>query len=65
MNTDVIQKTKNFMKEAFIEHPHYSFNHWSVMYDHSILVQSLALQIADEIDCDKTIVAIASLLHDI
>ena len=62
---DLIEKTKEFVKQSFQKNPHYSFNHWSVMYDHSVKVQELAMQIANDIDCDKTVVSIGALLHDI
>jgi len=61
----LIRKTREFVKQAFIEHPHYSFGHWSVMYDHSCKVEELAMKIAEEVECDRLLVAIASLLHDI
>ena len=61
----LIKKTREFVKKAFQDNPHYSFNHWSVMYNHSVNVQKLALKIADEIHCDKAVVAISALLHDI
>lgn len=35
------------------------------MYDHSILVMNLSLQIGQGMDCDKTVLSIAALLHDI
>lgn len=35
------------------------------MYNHSVKVQELALEIASEVPCNKTIVAICALLHDI
>lgn len=64
-NHDLIEKTKEFVKHSFQENPHFSFNHWSVMYDHSVNVQELAMKIAEEVECDKTITAIGALLHDI
>jgi putative nucleotidyltransferase with HDIG domain len=62
---DLIQKTDEFVKEAFIANPHYSFDHWSVMYNHSVKVKEIALQIAETMDCNKTLIAIGALLHDI
>jgi len=64
-NLEIINKTKEFVKNAFQENPHYSFNHWSVMYDHSIKVQEIAMKIAEDMDCNKNILAISALLHDI
>jgi len=64
-NLEIINKTKEFVKNAFQENPHYSFNHWSVMYDHSIKVQEIATKIAKDMDCNKNILAISALLHDI
>jgi putative nucleotidyltransferase with HDIG domain len=60
-----VQKTEEFIKNAFIANPHYSFDHWSVMYNHSIKVKEIALQIAETMHCNKTLVAIGALLHDI
>ena len=62
---DLIEKTKEFVKYSFQENPHYSFNHWSVMYSHSVKVQELAMKIANKVECDKTIISISALLHDI
>jgi len=61
----IVEKVKNFVKEAFIENPHYSFGHWTVMYDHSCTVESLAGTIAQSVECDELLVAIGALLHDI
>ncbi len=65
MNRELIEKTKQFVKDSFTKHPHYSFNDWSVMYNHSVLTQEISLKIAQEVDCDKTLVSIGALLHDI
>lgn len=35
------------------------------MYNHSVLVKDLALKISDQVECDKTVVAIGALFHDI
>lgn len=64
-NNDLVDKTKHFIKDAFQENPHYSFNHWSVMYNHSVNVQELAMKIASEVECNNTVVSIRALLHDI
>jgi putative nucleotidyltransferase with HDIG domain len=64
-NEEMIRRTREFVKQAFIEHPHYSFGHWSVMYDHSCKVEELAMKIAEEVECDRLLVVLASLLHDI
>jgi|GEM_PF-1011616 len=60
-----IKKTREFVKNSFIKNPHYSFDHWSVMYNHSIKVENIALKIAKEIECDKKLVVLGALLHDI
>ncbi|MBI2123929.1 MAG: HD domain-containing protein [Candidatus Wildermuthbacteria bacterium] len=65
MNEEVIVKTDEFLALEFQKHPHYSFNDWTVMYDHSRKVLDIALQIAEDISCDKIVVAIGALLHDI
>ena len=65
MNEGVIAKTEGFLAQEFQQHPHYSFNDWTVMYDHSRKVRDIASQIAEDMPCDKTVVAIGALLHDI
>jgi putative nucleotidyltransferase with HDIG domain len=65
MQNGLIAKTEAYVKNAFIENPHYSFGHWSVMYDHSVLVKDFALKIAENVECNKTLVAIGGLFHDI
>ena len=65
MNEGVIAKTEEFLAQEFQKHPHYSFNDWTVMYDHSLKVRDIALRIAEDVVCDKTVVAVGGLLHDI
>lgn len=65
MNEETILKTEEFLAQEFQKHPHYSFNDWTVMYDHSRKVRDIALQLAENIPCDKTVVAVGALLHDI
>lgn len=65
MNEEVVIKTERFLAQEFQKHPHYSFHDWTVMYDHSVKVRDIALQIARDMACDKTVVAIGALLHDI
>jgi putative nucleotidyltransferase with HDIG domain len=62
---DPIEDTKLFVKAKFIGHPHHSFNDWSIMYNHSILVNDISGDLAKTISCDKLVVSIGSLLHDI
>lgn len=59
------EKTKEFVKQAFIRNPHYSFNDWKIMYDHSITVYEVALRIAKDVPCDVEVLSIGALLHDI
>ena len=61
----LIDKTDAFVKKAFQDNPHYSFNHWSVMYNHSVIVKELAIKIANEVNCDRLVISISALLHDI
>ena len=65
MKKEIIEKTKNFLKQSFKENPHFSFNNWKIMYDHSLLVHKYSVKIAENIDCDKVVLAIGALLHDI
>jgi putative nucleotidyltransferase with HDIG domain len=65
MDSLYIDKTKKFVKDSFVQNPHFSFNHWSVMYNHSLKVHNIAMQIADHVASDRLAVAIGALLHDI
>jgi len=65
LNKKIVEKTKAFVKAAFQANPHYSFNHWSVMYNHSVNVQKIAIKISEKIECNKTLVSLGALLHDI
>ncbi len=65
MNEELVNKTQEFVKESFLKRPHYSFNDWSIMYNHSVLVKDIALKISKGISCDKLIVSVGALLHDI
>ncbi len=60
-----ILKTQKFVKEQFKKFPHFSFNDGRIMYAHSLRVKNLALKIARGTKANKTLVAIAALLHDI
>lgn len=60
-----IKQTEEFVKKSFINKPHFSFNDWTVMYNHSLLVRDLALEIANELDCNREVLSISALLHDI
>ena len=62
---DLVDKTNAFVKKAFQDNPHYSFNHWSVMYNHSVNVQELAMEIANDVVCNRLVTSIGALLHDI
>ena len=66
MNLTLVNKTEEFIKTQFQEHPHFSYNDWNVMYNHSVKVKELALKISESIpEADKELLAIAALLHDI
>ncbi len=65
MKAQIIRESKRFLKESFVKHPHYSFNDWRIMYDHSILVMKFALRIAKKVSCDTSVLSIGALLHDI
>lgn len=62
---DVIGQTREFVKNSFIEKPHYSFNDWTVMYNHSITVEEMAMLISKDMEADLIVIAISALLHDI
>jgi len=61
----IVSKTEEFLAREFEKNPHYSFNDGTVMRDHSLKVRDIALQIAADLPCDKTVVAVCALLHDI
>ncbi len=60
-----IEKTRDYIKKAFEEKPHYSFDDWTIMYNHSLKVAELSEKIAEAMKCDKEILIIGGLLHDI
>jgi len=60
-----VNQTKAFIKKAFKENPKYSFNNWSIMYDHSLKVHALAISISSSIASDQLVVQLGALLHDI
>lgn len=62
---NVIASVEKFVAQEFEKHPHYSFNDWHVMYEHSLKVRDMALKIAEGMTVDRTVLAIAALLHDI
>ncbi|QQS15703.1 MAG: HD domain-containing protein [Candidatus Moraniibacteriota bacterium] len=62
---DIIERSKQFVKDSFVAHPHFSFNDWSVMYNHSCTVASFAGMIGANVVCDKLLVILGALLHDI
>lgn len=65
MSDERIKKVEAFVEEEFKKHPHHSFNDWMVMYNHSVRVRDLALQIGKEMSVDTLAIEIAALLHDI
>lgn len=60
-----IEQTENFLKISFQENPSYSFNDWIIMYEHSLKVRDFALKIAESVECNKELLTIEALLHDI
>ena len=62
---DPVKKTEEFMAREFKKHPHYSFDDWTVMRDHSLKVRDLAMQISEGMSIDPVVVGIGALLHDI
>lgn len=65
MSEEIIEKTKKFVETSFKKNPSYSFNDWKIMYEHSLLVMLFSLGIAADFDCDKLVLSIGALLHDI
>ena len=62
---DTIEKVREYVKKQFYEHPHFSFGDWKIMYYHSLKVEKIAIEISESVECDKCLVSIGSLLHDI
>jgi putative nucleotidyltransferase with HDIG domain len=67
MPEDFVKKTKEFVKESFIKNPKFSFNDWTIMYNHHVMVLDLCLRISKNIDksYDMIVLKIGALLHDI
>lgn len=65
MDGDIVQKVKKFVEDEFRRHPHYSFDDWHIMYDHSVKVCEIANRIAEHLECDRLLVSVGALLHDI
>lgn len=61
----LVGKAVKFLKESFIANPDYSFHDWRIMYNHSRLVEKFSRQIAKNIECDKLVLSLGALLHDI
>jgi putative nucleotidyltransferase with HDIG domain len=58
-------QVQEFVKKSFQENQDYSFGDWAIMYEHSLKVKEIALQIAKSVNCDKELLGIEALLHDI
>ena len=60
-----IQKAERFLREAFVKNPGYSFGDPEIMIGHSRTVRDVSLQIAERMECDKELLEIMALWHDI
>lgn len=60
-----IVEADSFLRQAFQQHPHFSFGDWRIMYEHSRLVRDYALRIAESVPCDTLVLQLGALLHDI
>lgn len=65
MKQTTVNRVEKFVKDSFIGNPGYSFGDWRIMYEHSLKVKDMALQIAERVECDKEVLAIEAWLHDI
>ncbi|HVZ58467.1 MAG TPA: HD domain-containing protein [Patescibacteria group bacterium] len=67
LNHPAVKQSIDFVNKSFEENPHYSFNDWHIMADHSVQVMNYALQIADgyPVQVDPLVIALAALFHDI
>ncbi|MEK7620113.1 MAG: HD domain-containing protein [Patescibacteria group bacterium] len=64
MKTNV-ERADQFLKSAFENNPSYSFGEPSIMYNHSRRVRDMALEIAASVPCDRELLEILALFHDI
>jgi len=61
-----IKNSIKFLEKSFRENPHYSFDDWTIMYEHSLEVMKNTQILAEKHpQVDKVVVAIAGLFHDI
>lgn len=60
-----LEIAEDFIKKAFKANPHYSFDDWRIMFNHSVKVKEDAMKIAKKIGADRQIAGLAGLLHDI
>ena len=60
-----IQKAERFLREAFVKNPGYSFGDPEIMIGHSRTVRDVSLRIAKRMECDKELLEIMALWHDI
>lgn len=65
MDKQLFAKADIFLKKRFIKYPHWSYNNWRVMYEHSVNVYNLAIKISETVKCDPVIVGLSALFHDI
>jgi len=67
MSKEIIEKTKQFVKDSFIKNPKFSFNDWTIMYNHHLFVLDLSLKISKNLDknYDPLVLQVGALLHDI
>ncbi len=65
IQSNAIKNTEKFIKNRFKKYPKWSFNDWRVMYEHSLDVKDIAIEIAKKCGADETVTALAGLLHDI
>lgn len=61
----LISRAEEFVKKSYQENPAYSFGDWRIMYDHSVMVKDFALLIAESVECDKDLLGVEAVLHDI
>ena len=65
ITSTLFHNCRNLLIESFEENPNYSFGDASLMIDHSIHVQEIAMNIAEVVVCNKAVVFIGSIFHDI
>ena len=61
----IIESVEQFLKQAFEANPSYSFDDPDIMIRHAMMVRDIALKIENEVHCDRSLLEVMALFHDI